>query len=91
MASSASSTRGYSHSMPYARQYVIPVIHWASQRWKPSRTLIINPVTTQLLLPYMSTFYTTDLYSITRACTVDTVFVSTFDIIYQSCQDFRRF
>ena len=61
-ASIASTTEWYCQSTPAQCFTVISVIYRVAQWWNPYRTLSVSPVTTQLLLPYMSTNYATALY-----------------------------
>ena len=66
----ASTTEGYSHSLPDPRFAVIPLICHAAQWWNPSRTLTISPFTTHIFLPYNITDSGTALYIIPRVRTV---------------------
>ena len=90
MVSSSSIIRGHYHSPPVIRCTVIPIIILATRWWKPSITLIIYPITTQLSLLYSNTDCTTDLYSMPHARTIAPVFDTTFPTIaHRPCASWR--
>ena len=55
VASIASATKGYSHSLDVLYFAVTPVIRRSARWWNSYRTFIIAPVTNQLSLPYSRT------------------------------------
>ena len=88
----ASDTGGHSHFPLIVRRIVIPVIIFATQWWNPSGTFSMDPVTTQISLPYNNTNCKTDLYiTPPHAHTVAPVFIITLRTIYQRCRAWRRF
>ena len=89
--SSASTTRGHSHSPPVVCCTVIPMILLATQLWNPSINFSISPFATKLLLPYNITDCTTALYSIPSARTFAPVFITTFPANYHRRRTFQQF
>ena len=90
-ASNASEIDDHSHpSYPTCRSE-IPSILQSIWWWNPYITFNIASVTTQLLLPYSNTVWTTALYIISRARTVDPVFNITFTTTPHRHCDFLRF
>ena len=67
------------------------MIRCAAQWWNSSRTLIISPVTTQILLPYNRTDCATALYIYTWDRTFAPVVSSIFATITHRLRDFYRF
>ena len=75
----ASTTKSYSHSPPAPRFSVGPIIRHAAWWWKPSRTLRISSVTTQIFLLYNSTNCSTSLYISHQYRTVSPILSITLD------------
>ena len=86
----ASSNRGYYRFQSSTQPSVITVVRRAALWWNPSSTIIIAPVTTQLSLPYSTTFCATAFYGTPWARTVAPVFISTSGINPHYLQDFCR-
>ena len=74
--SSATTTGGYDHSLLAPHVTVTPAIRLAAQWRNPYRAFSIDPLTTQLSLPYSSTNLATALYIIPQDRTVAPIFTS---------------
>ena len=90
-ASSAATTGGYYHPLTAPCVAVILVIRLATWWWKPYRTFIINPITTQLSLQYIITDLSTALYITPRSRTITPVFANTLNITPHRLYTFFRF
>ena len=88
---SASTTDGYSHSLPDPCFAVNPLIRLAARWWNPPRTLIISPATTHLFMPYKSTYCANVLYIYPRVRTIAPVLSITLATIPPLLRAFLRF
>ena len=72
----------YSHPPPALRFAVIPVICCAALWWNSIRALSISPVTTQILLPFSNTDWSTALYISPWSRTVSPVGNNVYSVVW---------